>query len=654
MATWTVTTGGNATTNGTNFQSALNSAALGDDIVLTAGGIYAGNFILPDKGAGTSYITIHTAGEAGLPAAVATTTKGDPITSAYASFMPILRSDTSFPVFEGAANSHHYKFIGLIITNIGGSTVTEEMILIGGATSGTLTYAERPHHMTFDRCWVREATNDTSTPDGTTTTSIRGFDINGSDITVTQCRIAGFRTYRPTPVGVEASHGILFPNAALRCTVANCYIEAWFACLFFGGSGGYTPYTATLTSPTFNTGTNTGTATFSSISNLAIGDLIAFKVTGGLTPPTNSAHPSEAVQFQVGKVTNIAGSVVTYIGWGAYDGNVAGGNPLLQAPDAAGPAQWNGPLNEDVSILRNELVLNFNSTEAVWTATGGDPTTSPRSTQTNTGNAPKGFIEVKMSKNLLIEGNTFRGWQNGIVITTRNQGSTLTSGGFPWTGSFNLIIRNNWWTRMTNWDRIYGFPIGGPALEDNEYTSCRSGPFLFDNNLIESGVEMIFAAMGGADNVTCTHNTYPGSVTSPGRSMIIGNDPNCPGFIFKDNILPNNENGLNDQAVSPPTWPSITQNHNVIIDNRSSGTQIGDGPLNSRYPNDFIALSHAAVGWADEAGGNFRLTSGSTYHNAASDGTDIGVNYTTLLAALGLSDTTPPTTSNTAFFTMLL
>lgn len=104
------------------------------------------------------------------------------------------------------------------------------------------------------------------------------------------------------------------------------------------------------------------------------------------------------------------------------------------------------------------------------------------------------MIEIKMGKNILIEGNTFEGWMVGFTITSRNQGSTLSSGGIPWAGLFNVTIINNWWKRMQNWDRIYGFPIGGPQLQDNEYSNVRSGPFTFSNNLIESGVEEILAS----------------------------------------------------------------------------------------------------------------------------------------------------------------
>lgn len=626
MTTWNVTTGADAAVNGTNFQTALNSSALGDIINLTAGATYSGNFVLPAKGAGTDYITIQTTEIASLPA-------GTRVTNSSGVYMPKVMASSSVPALEGAANSHHFKLNGIEITNVSGSVVTQELVLIGNRSSGTgFTYAEHPHHITFDRCWVHEATNDTTTPDSTTTTAIRGFDINATDITVTECRIAGFRAYQPTPAGVEASHGILFPNSALRCTVHNCYIEAWFTCIFLGGSGGESPNTATLTSPTYDSGTHTGSATFSAVSNLAVGDLVALKTTGGLTPPTNGAHPSEGVVFQVVKVTGIAGSVVSYQSWGTYDGDLSGGNPLLQVPDSPGLAQWNGYLNEDITISQNQLVLNFNSTETVWTSTGGSPTTSPRSTQTSTGNAPKGFIEIKMARNLLINGNTFEGWQNGLVLTSRNQGSTLTSGGFPWIGLFNVTISNNWWKRMVNWDRIYGFPIGGPALEDNEYSNVRSGPVTISNNLIESGVESFMASMACTEGVTMVHNTYPGMNTTPGGSMIIGTGMHNSNFIFKDNIISNNEYGLNCQG-GEACWPGITQTNNVIIDNRSADGKIGDGPLTSRYPNDFIAADQAAVGWTSST--NFRLASSSTYKDQASDGTDPGVNMDTLLAALG-------------------
>ena len=344
----------------------------------------------------------------------------------------------------------------------------------------------------------------------------------------------------------------------------------------------------------FDSNSHTGSAIFSAVSNLSVGDLVAIKTTNGRTPATNSAHPNEAVQFQVVKVTGISGNTVSFQSWGSFDGNLAGGNPLLQTPDSPGLAQWNGYLNQDITLQSNQFVENFASTEQVWVNSGGSPTTLPRSTQVNTGNAPKGMIEIKMAKNLLINGNTFEGWEVGFTVTSRNQGNSQTSGGFPWAGVFNVNISNNWWKKMQNWDRIYGYPIGGPQLEDNEYSNVRSGPFYVVNNLIESGTGPILASMGAADNVTVAHNTYPGTDIPPGNSMVIGQGATSPNFVFKDNILANNEYGLNCQSATP-CWPGLVQNHNVILDNRSSNGKIGDGPLNSRYPNDFIAANQAAV-----------------------------------------------------------
>jgi hypothetical protein len=45
----------------------------------------------------------------------------------------------------------------------------------------------------------------------------------------------------------------------------------------------------------------------------------------------------------------------------------------------------------------------------------------------------------------------------------------------------------------------------------------------------------------------------------------------------------------------------------------------------SVYPGgNFFPGSIGAVGFTDVSGGNFALTSSSPYHNAATDGTDVG------------------------------
>lgn len=621
--------------NGESLQAAIDRANYLDEIVLEAGASFTGNYFLRVKGGAaraSDYITIRTSDLSNFPLS------GKRITSSFP--LPKLISPNGTAVLQADDLADHYNILGIETTNVGGNVVTPELILLDGRTNNII----------FDRCWIHEATNDTTTPDSINTTSARGFDLNASDISIINSRIAGFRTYLPAGSGdssPQASNAILFPNAAQRVRIENCYLEAWFAPLFFGGSGGISDNTARLTNISFSTDTKIGSAQFSSISNLQVGDLVAFQVANGRTPSTNSAHQNERVVFQVGKVLALNGNMVTFMAWGSYDGNINSGNPLLQTPcgcdtqdlgqgyiSSTFQAQWNGKLNQDIQISRNQFVLNFNSTEEVWVRSGGSPTTLPRSTQVNTGNAPKGFAELKLAKNVTFDGNTFEGWENGFVLTSRNQGNVGSSGGFPWAGLYNIKITNNWWKKMRNWDRIYSQPFGGPQLEDNEYSNIRSGPVIVENNLIESGTGPIFAAMGAADNTVLQHNTYPGGIG--GSSMIIGQGAPSSGFIFKDNILPNNEYGLNCQIEGGGCWPNIQQYGNVIIDNRSANGKNGDGPLNGRYPNDSIAPDQNTVGWIDTPGRDYKLSTSSAYKNKASDGTDPGINWDTLVSHLGI------------------
>lgn len=634
---------------GGDLQAAINAANCGDEIILQAGATFAGNFILrykgPCTGTDSDNITIRTSDLATLPPS------GSRITNQFSLSMAKLVANTSSPVLEAEANAHHYRLIGIELTNVGGTTFTPDLVLLGARSSGgPIPFVNHPHHITFDRCWIHEATNDSLTPDSTITTADRGMNINATDILITECRIAGFRTFLSgNNVDVEASNAILFPNSARRVTVRNSFLEAWFVPVFFGGSSGESPNVATLSEVSFNSNTHQGSARFSTVQDLANGDLVAFKTTGGRTPATNSSHSNESVVFQVGKVTNIGGNLVSFSSWGSFDGNLAGGNPLLQAPDSPGQAQWNGYLNQDITISRNTIMINFNSTEQVWVQKGGSPTTQPRSSQTSTGSGPKGFMEFKMAKNVTIDGNTFDGWMCSITLSSRNQGNSQSNGGFPWSGLFNINITNNWFKRVINWDRIYSSPIGGPLLQDNEYTTVRSGPILIQNNLIEMGVEEIMSSFASADNVSVIHNTYPGSPTTlNGRSLVFAHSAPSNNLVLRDNIISHNEYGMNCQIAGGGCYPGLALNSNVILDNRSSAKKSSDGALDSQLPNNFIALAQSNVGWINPAAGNYRLATSSPYKGRASGGTDPGVDVDQLQATLGGALPTPtPTPSAT-------
>lgn len=442
----------------------------------------------------------------------------------------------------------------------------------------------------------------------------------------------------------ESANAVL-ATGTTNLTLVNNYIEAGFVPLFFAPSSD-SVNTATLTNPTYDPIAHTWAADFSNVVNLAVGDLVALKTTGGKTPITNGAHPGEAIAFQVGKITAIASSRVSGIAWGSYDGNLAGGNPVLQTPDSPGLAQWRGGTNINPVIQRNDFVTAFNASEYVWTHTGGCSTTtrpypcigadgSPKA-----GNAPKSYIEIKSATGAVIEGNTFDGWYTSMaLITPRNQGNTLTSGGAPWTG-VSAVIQNNWVKHMKNWDRPYGLVIGGPQLEDNEFSNVRSGPLLIANNLFDSGIGPFLSSMSAADNVSVINNTFPGA-TGGANSFIIAQGAMSANLVFQGNIIPNGEYGKNCQIPGGCPWVGLVQSNNVIIDNRSAAGKAGDGPLDSKYPNDSIAADIASVGWVDPIGGNYRLSATSPFKGKGPHGKDIGVDVDALQAALNPAAPSP-------------
>src|SRR5258705_13497586 len=153
---------------GQNLQAAIDSAQQSDTIVVQSGASFAPIVLRAKTGTGT--LTIRTSG---------TLAAGVQIGPAHENQAAKIVTPNEYPAIEVEADAHDYKLSGLIATNIGGSVFTPEIVLIGSRSSGgAIPVPHLPHHITFDQCWVREATNDTTTPDSPNTTADRGFNIS--------------------------------------------------------------------------------------------------------------------------------------------------------------------------------------------------------------------------------------------------------------------------------------------------------------------------------------------------------------------------------------------------------------------------------------------------------------------------------------------
>ena len=154
-ATITVPAGG-------NLQGAINSAQLGDTIILQAGATYTGDFILPDK-SGSTYLTIQSSRVAELPEGVRVGPAQTPLLARLQSQWP------ASPIIIAAAGSHHYRFVGVEIATPTSSLVYD-LVRFGEANQ---TSAAVPHHFIIDRSYIH----------GHPTQEIqRGVTLNGAEM----------------------------------------------------------------------------------------------------------------------------------------------------------------------------------------------------------------------------------------------------------------------------------------------------------------------------------------------------------------------------------------------------------------------------------------------------------------------------------------
>ncbi|HET9528885.1 MAG TPA: hypothetical protein VFQ92_00925, partial [Blastocatellia bacterium] len=132
--------------SGGNLQAALDSARLGDIILLQAGARFTGNFTLPNK-SGSGWITIRTsAPDSALPRA------GTRVTPAYASVMPKIITPNSSDALKTASGAHHYRFIGIEFGIASSVTSNSGIIQLGSGNQTSLSSV--PHNIIFDRCYI--------------------------------------------------------------------------------------------------------------------------------------------------------------------------------------------------------------------------------------------------------------------------------------------------------------------------------------------------------------------------------------------------------------------------------------------------------------------------------------------------------------------
>src|SRR5438552_8602686 len=195
-----------------DLQAMLDTAQLGDVIVLQAGTTYSGPFTLPNK-SGSGWIYIQSSRYDDLPA------PGRRVSSSHASLMPRISSPNRLlehaPAVQTAAGAHHYRFIGIEFTS---PVYTYNLVQLGWYETDS---SQLPHDIIIDRCYVHPEP---------TKGGRRGVSLNGNSMAVIDSYVSDFKE-----VGSD-SQAVFGFNGFGPFKIVNNYLEAASENILFGGA----------------------------------------------------------------------------------------------------------------------------------------------------------------------------------------------------------------------------------------------------------------------------------------------------------------------------------------------------------------------------------------------------------------------------------
>jgi Big-like domain-containing protein len=260
----------------------------------------------------------------------------------------------------------------------------------------------------------------------------------------------------------------------------------------------------------------------------------------------------------------------------------------------------------------------------------------------------KNLFELKNAQRVLVEGNLFENnWLDGqtgfaILFTPRNQGGTA-----PWSVVQDVTFRNNIVRHASSGITILGtdnlqpsqpvqrIQISNNLLYDLSAAKWGGNGWAFQISTATTSaapVDVVYEH----NTVLMTHMTIMLTGTPGGSPLTYAN--NLVGYglfgIYGDGGIGTNANTAINTFV-----PGSNFSTNAFINN----TGVTPWPKSNYPATSLFGPSVSATGFTDPVNDNYQLTAGSPYYRAATDGTDLGVDFAALAAAFG--DTSSPSSS---------
>ena len=575
---------------GGDFQAALNQAQPGDVITLAPNATYVGNFVLPNKGATSDYITIRSAAPDGsLPPA------GVRMTPGYAAFLPKIKSPNDSSALRTATAAHHWKLVFLEFqANVQGYG---DIIALGAGDSTQTQLSQVPYALILDRLYVHG---------DVVMGQKRGIALHSRDTDVINSWVSECKA-----VGQEAQaiSGFNGPGTYL---IENNHLEGATQNFLIGGADPTIPNLVTsnitfrynhLTKPLawrdaiIATPTGVAAAGAPDPGSLPAGTY-SYKVQArGAAGQTNTAYSRASAEVPATVGAGTTGSVA--ISWNAVAG----------AQDYVVYGRTSGGQN-----------INWTTTSTRFTDTGAAGTSGTPASATTW--LVKNIFELKNAQDVRVEGNVFEhNWIAGqpgyaILFTPRNQG-----GSAPWVVVQRVTFQHNLVRHTAGGVNILGTDNVSPSQRTNQIEIVNN---LFDDLTAAWGANSrVFKIGDGPDAVTINHNT----IFTTDTTIVDFYGAPTTHFKYTNNMSPHNSYGINGTnssyglAAIGQYAPGSTVCDNVLA-----------GGLASRYPgcNYFPTTSEWLAGFVEYAGGNYHLRPESVIKWPSSDGADLGAGIDTI------------------------
>ncbi|MFN7994664.1 MAG: choice-of-anchor D domain-containing protein [Bryobacteraceae bacterium] len=492
-----------------------------------------------------------------------------------AAFMPALVSPNNEPVLGFAPGASRYYFSGLELTVQTGVTNLWNLVLL---SAGATAVDQLPQNIVFDRVYAH----------GNDRYCVRGFLADAAGFALIDSYVSGF-----THTGYDTQAVLAF-NSPGPFLISNNYLEATGEIIMLGGGDactlsdkgwtctsripGVVPSDATITRNWFNK---------------------LYSTWNGLPATNPKFDVKNSFEVKNGQRILIDSNVFSYA-W----------------------LQGQGP---------NAIVL----TPRTGCASSGTITGSIQPTAEMCPNPQAVANDVTITRNQFQH-------VGGVLL-----GFGVDNYGYPYvtTQSARVLVRNNLGTDVSAAYGGGGFTSFGNTQD-----------WTIDHNTV---VNNPYKACGWEPSSECTTaavflmDVYPPSCPSfnaPGCTWVYG-PANNPGLAFTNNLVYGSLSANSDNALM--AYQQLPESANVSYDvwvgDNTTGYPSGahfwspvsaDTPVvggkacNQAYaPAECYAVNWALVGFVDFNGGNYALSPTSPYHNAASDGTDIGADIQAVLAA---------------------